>query len=636
METIDKINKLKDSILIKKYKRWLITLGAFFIFIIIVIIGTTTAYHIKYKDKILPNVIAGGVNLGGLSESDAALLLDRIATDIENDGLKIIYNQDGQRKLKLTPSVNALNDPDLSRQLLEYNIYQTVEDAYKTGRNISTLDKIIFRIKSLFKETNIAVVYALDEATLKKSIKEQFSDIESRPKNSVPIIKKTGSAYQLVDFAEEQNGYIFDYDKIIKTIKKNLSDLKNPSVEIEGITKKPEIDLKTAKANSHLIERELNTSTPKFIYNEKKWQISKDTYIAMLELQNNNKQIRAGINYDLFEKWASDNIASLLDKESKNATMEIQDNKITNFQAHENGRQTDIKSTYDNINNLIGTDNYTTKVVVKETTPDVAVGDINDLGIKEIIGIGHSNFAGSPPNRRHNITVGAKALDGVLIEPGGEFSAMKNLGTINAEAGYLPELVIKGNKTVPEYGGGLCQIGTTAFRVGIESGLPITERRPHAYSVSYYLHDGKAGMDATVYDPHPDIRYINDTDHYLLMQTRIEGDDLYFELWGTKDERKVEIGELKNWDWVAPPATKYIETTNLKPGVKQCSESAHYGLKASFNYKVTYPDGKVNEETFFSQYKPWQAVCLIGVEELSEDAAEGAPEQNEENDNQQT
>ena len=35
-----------------------------------------------------------------------------------------------------------------------------------------------------------------------------------------------------------------------------------------------------------------------------------------------------------------------------------------------------------------------------------------DLGIIEIIGTGHSSFAGSPSNRRHNIDIGAESLNG--------------------------------------------------------------------------------------------------------------------------------------------------------------------------------------------------------------------------------
>jgi len=200
------------------------------------------------------------------------------------------------------------------------------------------------------------------------------------------------------------------------------------------------------------------------------------------------------------------------------------------------------------------------------------------------------------------------------------------LGEIDGTTGYLQELVIKGNQTIPEYGGGLCQIGTTSFRAALASGMPVTARQNHSYVVSYYNDEnGLPGTDATIYDPAPDFRFLNDTGNYVLFQTRIEGNDLYFELWGTDDGRVAAQTKPVVWNRVAPPPTKYVDTTDIPPGTEKCTESAHAGIDAAFTYTVTYPDGEKKEETFQSHYRPWQAVCLRGVtpEELAA-AAENA------------
>ena len=65
---------------------------------------------------------------------------------------------------------------------------------------------------------------------------------------------------------------------------------------------------------------------------------------------------------------------------------------------------------------------------------------------------------------------------------------------------------------------------------------------------------------------------------------------------------------------------KLVETLSLPPGKKKCTETAHAGADAEFTYTVTYPNGEVKTEVFKSHYRPWQAVCLIGVEKLSTDA----------------
>ncbi|OGY43356.1 MAG: hypothetical protein A2731_00665 [Candidatus Buchananbacteria bacterium RIFCSPHIGHO2_01_FULL_39_8] len=202
-------------------------------------------------------------------------------------------------------------------------------------------------------------------------------------------------------------------------------------------------------------------------------------------------------------------------------------------------------------------------------------------------------------------------MNGILIAPNEEFSLLEALGSVDGEHGYKQELVIKGDRTIPEYGGGLCQIGTTTFRAALRSGLPITQRRNHSYRVVYYE---PAGMDATIYNPSPDMRFVNDTGYYILFTTRIEGDDLIFEFYGTKDGREVKIDP-------DPPAIynvtssgepRYIETDELAPGVKKKVESSHKGADTYFKYTVTYPNGEVKEQDFYSHYVAWPEVWLIG------------------------
>lgn len=170
--------------------------------------------------------------------------------------------------------------------------------------------------------------------------------------------------------------------------------------------------------------------------------------------------------------------------------------------------------------------------------PDITLKDIEKYGIRELIGEGVSNFRGSPKNRIHNITVGAAKFNGVLIKPGEEFSFINTLGPVDETTGYLPELVIKVDKTIPEYGGGMCQVSTTMFRAALNSGLKITARTNHAYPVQYYA---PQGLDATVYIPKPDLKFVNDTPAYILVQTRIEGTQLLFDFYGTSDGRQAKL-----------------------------------------------------------------------------------------------
>lgn len=170
--------------------------------------------------------------------------------------------------------------------------------------------------------------------------------------------------------------------------------------------------------------------------------------------------------------------------------------------------------------------------------PAIRGSDAERLGIKELIGSGSSNFKGSPKNRVYNIKRSLEQFQSLIIPAGEEFSFVEHLGEVDEANGYLPELVIKDNKTQPEFGGGVCQVSSTVFRAAILSGMKITERRNHSYPVQYYL---PYGFDATIYIPKPDFRFLNNTGNAVMMQSIIEGTKLTFQFFGTKDGRTVSM-----------------------------------------------------------------------------------------------
>ena len=246
-------------------------------------------------------------------------------------------------------------------------------------------------------------------------------------------------------------------------------------------------------------------------------------------------------NNDKIQSYLQD-LATKVNKDPEDAKFQVDNGSVTTFQQAQPGVTLDIPKSIQTIteaikNGAIGS-GQTIALPFDSRTSTTDYGDVNNMGISSLIGEGTSNFKGSPANRVHNIVVGAAKFNGILIKPGEEFSFVKNLGEVDASTGYLPELVIKGNLTEPEFGGGICQVSTTAFRAAIYSGLKITERRNHAYAVSYY---NPQGMDSTVYIPSPDLKFVNNTPNYILIQTKIVGTILTFDFYGTDDGRKTTV-----------------------------------------------------------------------------------------------
>ncbi len=252
-------------------------------------------------------------------------------------------------------------------------------------------------------------------------------------------------------------------------------------------------------------------------------------------------------------------------------------------------------------------------LVVSEPTQNLS--SINTLGIEERIGVGESQYHHSIVNRVKNVSLTTSKIHAKLILPGEEFSFNTYLGEVSAKTGFLPAYVIKEGQTVLGDGGGVCQVSSTLFRAVLNTGLPITERRGHSYRVSYYEENSKPGFDATVYSPHPDFRFKNDTGAPILLNAVANPKtfSMYIELWGKSDGRIASIENYKQWGAQPAPPAFYQDDPTLAPGKIKQIDWAAPGLKTSFDYIVTYPNGEKKTKNFATNYIPWRAVYLRGI-----------------------
>jgi len=291
----------------------------------------------------------------------------------------------------------------------------------------------------------------------------------------------------------------------------------------------------------------------------------------------------------------------------ENAKFAFSEGKVSAFAISKNGYEINTEKSLMAVSEVLKKDPFTKDInlEINILKPEVSSSDVEQYGIKELIGEGVSNFRGSPKNRIHNIGVGAARFNGVLIKPGEEFSFIKNLGPVDESTGYLPELVIKTDKTIPEYGGGMCQVSTTTFRAAMNSGLKITARTNHAYPVQYY---NPQGLDATVYIPSPDLKFINDTPAYILIQTRIEGTQLFFDFYGTSDGRETKIVGPFVTSRGAAGAMKAIVTQEVYGPDGNLIRKSEF--KSSYDSPSKYPhpgEQKITEKPSDWSQKEWKA-----------------------------
>ena len=342
-----------------------------------------------------------------------------------------------------------------------------------------------------------------------------------------------------------------------------------------------------------------------------------------------NKYIQKQVNLTAYFRWKDDvlsqaitDLSQQLDIPVQDALFDFRNGKVTAFKPSVEGRKVNVDRTKERfaktLKNL-STENSDTIVVpllVDPIVPTIATHQTNIFGIKERISQGNSEFAGSIPGRIHNVALAATRLHGILIKPGEEFSFNKAVGDISAATGFQTAYIIKDGRTVLGDGGGVCQVSSTLFRALLNAGLPIIERRAHAYRVHYYEEGGfKPGLDATVFAPSVDLKFKNDTPGYILIQTKpdVKRLTLVIDLYGTSDGRKAEILNHQVWGISPPPPPLYQDDPTLPLGVTKQVDFPAWGAKTSFEYKVTRA-GEILEDTkFYSNFRPWQAVYLRGI-----------------------
>ncbi|MFN3301441.1 MAG: VanW family protein [Patescibacteria group bacterium] len=573
----------------------------FSIFFIFLLIGMLfyffVFYQKKYANQVITNLYLGKYNLKGLSKEEVENFLEEKVLQIEREGIKLSALG---KEMTLYPMVIALSDPDLTRRIIHFKIDEVIEEIFLLPQRKNPF--------SYFKEKRIYLPVDFSSEEILKILKEKFSSLEEAPKDA--SLKYEAGEWKIIP---EKEGFSFNYQKAIEDLKNRLANLNLEPIQLETIILKPKIYRQEIEVSLSEIEKIIDTAPIYLIYGKKKWTISKELLKKWIDFKKENGKIEFDLNQDKIVDFLK-NIAKEIDQPVKEAKFKIENEKVVEFQISQEGKKLKIEENVKKIKEYIFLKFKEIELEVETIKPTILISDINELGIKELVGRGESDFKGSPKNRINNIKIGAKNLNGILIKPGEEFSLLKALGEINESKGYLPELVIKGDRTIPELGGGLCQIGTTAFRVALSAGLPITQRTPHAFRVIYYE---PAGVDATIYNPWPDFRFINDYQSWLLLQTKIEGTKLIFELYGTSDGRKVEITPPKIFNIVPPGPPRYIETEELKPGEKKKVEKAVAGADTEFTRIITYPNGERKEEVWKSHYRPWPEVWLIGKESIS-------------------
>jgi len=549
------------------------------------VIGTT---KLIYLHKNYPRVLVADTPVGNLTQTETQNLLTQRFVIPE----KIYLDYQGQIMDITTNEID-----------LKYDPFQTSRNALAVGRKANFFENI----PDLFRSVVIPPVFQFDVLKLADSLNRLEKSLGLTPKEA--IISASRGKIVL------QNGT--DGAKINQ---KDLVDQLSVMLKAGNLST---IKVTTFPASNKLTPDQIETAKKRGVKLLGKYALF---YVDDIEVKLTDTDLvtlidpAGGINQTTVTQVAKQ-IAQEVNREPQNPIFVIEGDKVSEFAPSKDGLVVDEKKLATIIteiekkleDNLLTT--YSTAIPVERTFSEYKTEDVNNLGIKELIGRGESDFKGSIASRIHNVGLSASKFQGIIVKPGETMSFNKILGDVSALTGYQQAYIIKDGATILGDGGGVCQVSSTMFRAALNAGLPIPERRAHAYRVYYYEQNSQPGLDATVYDPSPDLKIKNDTNHHILIQTKMntKSSHLTIEIYGTGDGRAATISKSIVSDRTDPLPDIYVDDPTLPAGtVKQVDHQAT-GAKVTFDYQVEKDGQILYQKKFVSVYQSWANKFLRGT-----------------------
>jgi hypothetical protein len=229
-----------------------------------------------------------------------------------------------------------------------------------------------------------------------------------------------------------------------------------------------------------------------------------------------------------------------------------------------------------------------------------------------LLGKATTGFATSITERRQNIAIATSMFDGVVVQPGQEYSFL-SAGDFSENAGFVEGYAIVAGKLEKVIGGGLCQVSTTLFRAASNAGMQITQRSGHTYVV--YFYENILGFDATVFSPGVDFKWRNDSPGavHIAATTNPDAATVTFELWGVSDGRTVSYQGPITRNVVKPGVPTWQFDRQLPSGAKRQLVHGRSGMDVNYIRTVTMPDGTVkHSDNWYTHYRPWDDFYTYG------------------------
>ena len=556
-------------------------------------------YQYEHVNRIYEGVSALGIDLGGMTSEEAERALARRASELTARSTVV---RGPEREWPTNWAEIGLRLPP----------GPIVERAMTVGREGNPLGQLSAQVRALRQGIRIPAEQSFDQRVLTDFVWSRVGHID-RPVRDARLELKPDLT---VELTTAQTGRRVDVEESIRRIYQ-AAELGAQVIDLAVTTTEPVTTDAMRLPAKEKAERILAAPLT-LAYADQRWTMERQELADLivfaggpgvpLEVRLSDEKLLARVNA----------VGAEILQRPQDARFDWNGGNPQVIQPSGPGRELDAVSAARLVSEAAEGRERTVGLPVRVTQPAVDAAQLNRMGFRELIEGATTPFVGSVPQKAHNIKLAASRLHGIAIPPNALFSFNEALGPTTVENGYQIAFGITASgeqhKTVPSVAGGICQVATTLFQPVFWSGYQIEERNWHLYWIPAYTSKGVVGLDATVDEETAlDLKFFNNSDTYLLIQSRADDTSVTFELYGTKPAWEVKVDGPAISDQKPPDPTPVTEPEpSLPAGQRIQVEAAREGFTARFVRTVTQ-NGNVRTLNLESRYVPSRNVTLLGT-----------------------
>lgn len=566
--------------------------------------GGATLSH----QRIYPGVQALGQPLGGLTLSEAE---QRVAPLVQSAL---------DRPLQVAAAGTTWDTT--ARELgVRWNPAEVAQAAQQVGRSGHLLQRLADIVDARLNGRVVAVDALTEQAALEAALRTYAAQVDQPARNASLVLEPSGE----VRFGSAQMGRATDLAVSYERVASALAT-RAPAVELLVLETAPTVPdarlLPAREQLEQLLAPRAGAAHLTLTDADRQWRLSRAEVARLLVVAGGDAAgvpATVGVDDGALQTLV-EQLAAAIDQEVQDARFAWNGGRLRAIRESRIGRTLDREAAVSQVRERLLLGEREIRLPVVEEGPVVADDDPAALGIVDLIERGSTSLAGSQPEKRYNVQLAAERLNGVVVPPGGVFSFNDQLGPTTLESGFTWGFGIEGSstgpKTVPSVAGGICQVATTLFQPVFWAGFALEERYAHAYWIPAYTSRGVVGLDAAVdAEANLDFRWRNSSQSFVLVEARVEGDDVQFALYGTKPTWQVQVDPPRVVNPVSPDATPIRqEEPSLESGRVVQVETAREGFEVLVSRRVTPGEGgEARTLDLWTGYKPSRSVSLVGT-----------------------